>query len=177
MVCWNIVKDLMIYSPQIIYPPKPRDPDPSKEEKYMSALRYFGITNTEEILRLRDFALEDIREYRSRKSRKDAIKEMRRLLGVELEKRFSFTGFLIDPRRPSSTPVVEDPPVIAGPSRAIPAPPVTVPSPRPGRLFEQIGAILAESGVAASIRESVEEVMRKELGGISKEIAGRIVEG
>lgn len=143
----------------------------------MSSLRFLGITNIDEILRLRNFALEDMGEYRSRLARKDAIKEMRRLIGLELQKRFSFTGFLVNPRRPTGTPAVEDPPVMAGPSRGIEARPITASGPRAGRLFEEISAILAEARVPASIRESVEEVMRRELGGISKEIAGRILEG
>ena len=62
------------------------------------------------------------------------------------------------------------------PGAAAPAPATTT-GPKPGMLFDEVDAILRRQGVPTSTVDRVQEAMRRELDGISKEVAERVVEG
>ncbi len=61
----------------------------------------------------------------------------------------------------------------SGPARGVQGPA----GPRPGMLFDEVDAVLRKAGVSATTMETVQAAMRKELDGISREIAERVVEG
>ena len=64
-----------------------------------------------------------------------------------------------------------------GLGRGIQGPTPAAARPRPGMLFDEVDTVLRRAGVAAPTMESVRQAMRRELEGISREIAERVTQG